>query len=373
MTAAWLLWLSTAVAGVAGVAVAAWRLRQLAALADPPARRGPMPRVSIIVPARNEAHNLPRLLASLRALEPAPHELIVVDDHSTDGTGDLARAAGAIVLDAPPLPPGWLGKSWACHTGAAAATGELLLFTDADTAHGPRSLRDAVARLEADGADLVSAVPTHRVEAFWERLQGVYQLLLLVACRAGAPAARGMRRFSIGQYLLFRAGTYWRLGGHEPVRARVAEDLALAERVVASGGRFGLVATPGTVEVRMYPEGVGAFLRGWRRSFRDGLRSVGAGGGVEMTAVIGWLLGVPLSLAAAVVSSATPWIAGWGAAYVATAAVIAVAQRRVGRLPAAGALAFPLAVVAFVAVSAAAAIDHLRGAPVRWRGRTVQL
>ena len=373
MIAAWLLWGTTAVVGVTGVLVAAWRLRQLAALAAPPARTGPMPKVSIIVPARDEAHNLPRLLASLRALDPAPHEIIVVDDHSTDGTGDLARAAGAIVVEPPPLPPGWLGKAWACHAGALTATGELLLFTDADTAHGPRSLRDAVARLEADGADLVSAVPTHRAEVFWERLQGVYQLLLLVACRAGARATRGMRRFSIGQYLLFRARSYWRLGGHEPVRARVAEDLALAERVVASGGRFGLVATPGTVEVRMYPEGVGAFLRGWRRSFRDGLRSVGAGGGAEMVAVMGWLAGVPVSLATAAAMGATPWIVGWGAAYLATAAAIAVAQRRVGRLPAAGALAFPLMVLAFTAVSAAAAFDHLRGAPVRWRGRTVQL
>ncbi len=373
MSAVWLLWLSTGLVGTAGVVVAVWRLRQLAALAAPPARSGPLPRLSIIVPARNEAHNLPRLLASLRALDPPPHELIVVDDHSTDGTGDLARAAGARVIDAPPLPAGWLGKPWACHAGASAATGEVLLFTDADTAHGPRSLRDAVARLEADRADLVSAVPTHRAEVFWERLQGVFQLLLLVACRAGETAARGTRRFSIGQYLLFRAEPYWRLGGHEPVRACVAEDLALAERVVANGGRFGLLATPGTVEVRMYPEGVLAFLRGWRRSFRDGLRSVGAVGGVEMTAVIGWLLGVPLSLAAAVVTAATPWIAGWGAAYLATAAAIAVAQRRVGRLPAAGALAFPIAVLAFIAVSAAAALDHLRGAPVRWRGRTVQL
>ena len=79
--------------------------------------------VSLIVPARNEAHNLPALLASLDALEPAPGEIIVVDDHSTDGTGDVARAAGARVFTPPELPPGWLGKPWACHHGVQAARG----------------------------------------------------------------------------------------------------------------------------------------------------------------------------------------------------------------------------------------------------------
>src|SRR5688572_14332863 len=169
----------------------AWSLRLRRAFAPGPAAAPAAPssgdrtRVSIVVPARNEAHNLPALLASLRALAPAAHEIILVDDHSTDGTGDLARAAGATVVTPPPLPPGWLGKLWACHAGAQAATGDLLLFSDADTVHAPWSLARAVARLEATGADLLSVIPTHAVVALWEKLQGVFQLLLLVACRAG--------------------------------------------------------------------------------------------------------------------------------------------------------------------------------------------
>lgn len=369
----WALWLATAVAGSAALAAAWRRLRALgrAGRSDPPP--AVWPRVSLVVPARDEAHNLPRLLASVARLEPAPAEVIVVDDHSRDGTGDLARAAGATVVVPPPLPAGWLGKSWACAAGAAAATGDLLLFTDADTVHGPASLGRAVARLEAERADLVSVVPTHRAEVWWERLQGAFHLLLLLACRAGAPATRGKRRFSIGQYLLFRRDAYRRAGGHEAVRDVIAEDLALAERVVDGGGRFALVAAPGTLEVRMYPEGLAAFLRGWRRSFRDGMRAAGAGGGLELVAAIGWLLGVPLSLAAALALDAGPASAAWAAAYVATALVLVRAQRVVGELPWWGPLAFPAAALAFVGVSAAAAIDHVRNAPVRWRGRTVAL
>lgn len=354
-----------------GVAVWRWRLAQVAALT----RAGDGPpvtaRVSIIVPARDEAHNLPRLLASIAALGHRPHELIVVDDHSRDGTGDLARAAGATVVTPPPLPAGWLGKSWACAAGAAVATGDYLLFTDADTEHGPASLDLALAR--AADAELVSIIPTHRIEATWERFQGPFQLMLLVAGRAGATAARGARRYSIGQYLLFERGAYERLGGHAAVAGQIAEDLHLAAGIVDGGGRFALVHAPGALGVRMYPEGPRAFARGWRRSFRAGMAAAGGGGALEMIAVIAWLFGVPLALAVCAAIGSGLGVAVAGAAYLATAAMLARDQRAVAAAPWWSALAFPLPAAAFIGVSAVAALDHLRGAPVRWRGRTVAL
>ncbi len=373
MTAAIALWLATIVVGAIGVGVWTWRLGQLARLAPPRAPSERWPRVSIIVPARDEAHNLPRLLASLAALDPAPAEIIVVDDHSTDRTGALARAAGATVIVPPPLPPGWLGKAWACHHGALVATGGLLLFTDADTEHGQASLGQAVALLDAADAAMCSVVPEHRVVAGWEALQGPFHLLLLCACRAGADVARGARRFSIGQYLLFRREAYDQSGGHAEVRGRIAEDLHLAERLTARGERFALLRAPGALQVRMYPEGVAGFARGWRRSFRAGLDAAGAGGGLEVVAMIGWLLGVPLSLIAALAVGHGAAIAGFTAAYVATAFELGRRQRLVGRLRWWSALAFPLPVVAFVAISAGAGLDRLRAAPVRWRGRSVRL
>lgn len=364
---------------------AGWRrARQLAACraapdAAPPAEET----LSIIVPARNEAHNLPALLASLAHLTPPPHQVIVVDDGSSDGTGELARAAGVTVISPPPLPPGWIGKSWACHAGAAHATGQWLLFTDADTVHAPWSTRAALAAASARGAALLSVVPTHAVVRAWEALQGAFFALLLLACNAGAPrAARhpGERRFSIGQYLLFRADAYRALGGHERVRDRLAEDLALAEAVVAEGGRFELAYAPGLLGVRMYPEGVRAFVRGWRRSFREGMRAAGGGGAFELVAVIGWLGGVPL-LAGAVLASLAGLLpplpsaiaAAVAGAYLLTAAVLAHASRELGAFPRWTALLYPLPVAAFVLVSALAALDALRGAPVAWRGRQIQL
>ena len=87
----------------------------------------------MIIPARNEAHNLPRLLESLASQSVQPREVIVVDDGSTDDTAEIARRHGAEVLVSKPLPEGWRGKPWACHQGAEAASGDLLCFVDADT------------------------------------------------------------------------------------------------------------------------------------------------------------------------------------------------------------------------------------------------
>jgi 4,4'-diaponeurosporenoate glycosyltransferase len=353
------------------------RVREQGAGAAPAPGAGSALPVSIIVPARNEAHNLPGLLASLRALDPAPLEIIVVDDHSTDGTGDIAAAAGAHVISPPPLPAGWNGKPWACRAGAGVAQGEYLLFTDADTAHAPDSLGRAMARLEACGAALLSVVPTHVVRAVWERLQGVFQLLLLVATGAGAaeraPAAGARqheRRFVIGQYLLFRRDAYQRIGGHEPVKQRIAEDLAFARLIRGAGLGLALVFAPGMLRVRMYPEGLGAFVRGWRRNFREGLTAAGAGGALEMIAVIGWLLGVPLAALVAAGQGQAALLALWAAVYLVTVVEIGRRQRDLGAFPWWSALVYPVFAGMFVLVSALAVLDRLRGTPVIWRGRT---
>lgn len=367
-----------------GAALWTWRLGTLfrgRARAEDIARGSVLP-VSIIVPARNEAHNLPSLLASLKALDPAPLEIVVVDDHSTDGTGDIARAAGVCVVSPPPLPAGWNGKPWACRTGAAEARGEYLLFTDADTVHAPGSLGQAMAALRARDASLISAVPTHIVRAAWETLQGVFQLLLLVATRAGAPAARDgaggagpaagrthERRFSIGQYLLFRRDAYERIGGHEPVKQRIAEDLAFARLISDAGLGLGLVFSPGLLGVRMYPEGLGAFVRGWRRNFREGLTAAGAGGVIEIVAIIGWLLGVPMAALWAAAAGLMPLALGWAVVYLATAVEIARRQRSLGAFPLWSGLFYPVFVGMFVLVTALALIDRWRGTTVIWRGR----
>ncbi len=371
------VWIVCAAIAVLGLVVWTWRLRPVARLAAAErADASAIPadgstRVSIIIPARDEAHNLPALLASIARLRPPPLEVIVVDDHSSDGTGEIARAAGARVVTPPPLPDGWMGKPWACRAGAAVATGDHLLFTDADTTHAPSSLAIALAAARRTGAGLVTAVPEHRAVTWWEHLQAPYHLLLLIATAAGRRTAGATpRQFSIGQYLLFRRDVYQAIGGHDGARRRVAEDLALAELVAATGAPVAVVVG-GVVHVRMYPEGLGGFVRGWRRSFRDGQRAVGVGAALELTAVFGWLLGAPLGLLVAVILGGPALIAGTALVLAATAIEVGRRQHLVGRFPPWAALAYPFAALAFAVVSALAVIDRVRGAPVRWKSRTV--
>lgn len=133
-----------------------WLHLRLALL--PEACDGAAQRVSVLIPARNEAATLPRLLAALGRQSLPAAEVLVIDDHSRDGTGAIAMAAAAAaglplrLIQAPPLPPGWCGKTWALHHGVATSSGDLLVFLDADTEPEPSLLASLVAQRQRLGA-----------------------------------------------------------------------------------------------------------------------------------------------------------------------------------------------------------------------------
>lgn len=224
----------------------------------PPAPR--WPRVSILVPARNEAESIEPCVRSLLAQEYPDFEVIVLDDHSTDETGViLARLAERFsrlrVLTGKPLPPGWFGKHWACHQLAQAASGELLLFTDADTRHEPFMLRDSVSALMAENADLVTAFPHEEVVTWGERLVvpfigfGIFTFLpirLIQRLRWTTLAV------TIGQFMLFRRAAYEAVGGYEAVRGEVLDDVRLGQRIIRAGFEWRLMDGTRQVSCRMY-------------------------------------------------------------------------------------------------------------------------
>ncbi len=234
--------------------------------------------ISAIIPARNEEAAIARAVESVAA-QPEVAEVIVVDDQSSDGTaailGDLAaRMPKLKVLDAGDLPRGWIGKNHAASIGAAAASGDWLLFTDADTYHYPGSARRALGDAVDHDAVLVSYSPEQEMETFWERA-----LIPFVYCRLAA-------RFSFarvndptcpdaaanGQFLLIRRDIYESLGGHAAVAAQILEDVALAEVVKNSGQAIYFSNPVGVVRTRMY-RSFSEMWEGWTRNlyllFRD--------------------------------------------------------------------------------------------------------
>ena len=186
------------------------------------------PLVSIIIPARNESRNIERCARSVLGAAYPHFEVVVVDDHSTDGTAEIARAIAREdsrlrVIEAPALPQGWFGKQWACATGARDARGELLIFTDADTRHSPDLLPRAVNGLRARDADLLSVAGKQEMHSFWERIIQPQMFALLLIRYGGSEHVSRTRRpvdaIANGQFILVRRDSYDAIGG-QCVRSR---------------------------------------------------------------------------------------------------------------------------------------------------------
>ncbi len=240
------------------VLIALSNSRALRRLGDYPAPPH-LPRVSVLVPARDEAPNIGRCVRSLLAQEYPSYEVLVLDDGSQDPTGRILARLQALdarlrVLRGRPLPPGWQGKNWACHQLGRAARGELLLFTDADTWHHPRMLVDAVAAMQAEGADLLTALPREQATSWAERLMVPAMtwffafIPLRLARRSSAPALA----ITIGQFMLFRRQAYERVGGYAAVRDKLADDSAFGRRVRAEGLGWCLLDGGARVSCHMY-------------------------------------------------------------------------------------------------------------------------
>ncbi len=228
-------------------------------------------RVSVIVPARNEEGNIARCVRSIAA-QPEVREIIVVNDESDDGTDEVLRELQQQIpllriLRVEQLPTGWLGKPHAAFVGSQAATGEWLLFTDADTEHYPGSLRHLLKRAEESGADLLSVSPGQRMLRWWEK--AVMPLIFVELARLypfdkvndpNAPDAAAN-----GQYILIRRSAYEAVGGHAASPQAVLEDVDLARRVKAAGKRLLFLPGGGWVETRMYAS-FGGMWRGWTKN-----------------------------------------------------------------------------------------------------------
>jgi chlorobactene glucosyltransferase len=227
--------------------------------------------VSIIVPARNEEANIERLVRSLAA-QRGVREILIVDDQSEDRTREILEAVKAEipllrVLPIASLPEGWLGKTYAASVGAQEAAGDWLLFTDADTEHLPGSLAALLELAEREGADLLSLSPGQMTPTWWEKaviplvyvnLARLYKFEEVSDPGSAVAAANG-------QYLLIRRQVYERVGGHQAIRNEILEDVALAKRAKAAGGRLLFLPGAAWVQTRMYRT-FGEMWRGWTKN-----------------------------------------------------------------------------------------------------------
>jgi chlorobactene glucosyltransferase len=340
------------------------------------------PLVSVIVPARNEAHNIARCMSSILSTTYPNLELIVVDDSSTDETAAIARAAAAgdpraRVITSPPLPDGWFGKQWACATGAKVARGSVLQFTDADTVHSADLVTRSTNAMRGARAQLFSVAGRQELGGFWEKVIQP-QIFTILSMRYGgtesvSEATSVSNKIANGQCIFVTHDSYDAIGGHGAVRSSVAEDLMLAQRFFAARKRVVLMLGVNQLSTRMYAS-LGEIIRGWRKNvFAGGLDSVPFGK-VGRTFFPLVLLLPPLMqllpvlvLILGPIGHATPGMLLWATiASFATLTWWLVVYVTIGENPL-YALLYPLGALVLLYIFVTAVI---RGRRVTWKGRT---
>ena len=267
-------------------------------------------RLSILVPARNEERCIAPCVSSLLAQDYPDFELLVLDDSSTDRTAEIVRGLLAghprhRLLTGTPLPAGWTGKNWACHQLSQAATGDWLLFTDADTIHAPGATSAAIFQAVKTRADLLSAWPRlvtvtlgekmiipvlHIIALSWFPI-ALLQFLQDHPALAARIPSRVLRSWggANGQFVLFRRAAYQRIGGHEAIRDHIVEDVALGREVarrISEGMRLINCDASRLIDCRMYHsfrETWEGFTKNARSAFEDNLATWYIVGALQFT------------------------------------------------------------------------------------------
>ena len=332
----------------------------------PPARIVPE-RISVLVPARDEAARIGPCLQAILASTHVPDlEVVVLDDGSLDGTGDVARTIAdcddrVLVVDGAAPPRGWLGKPYACEQLAGRATGSTLIFLDADVIVAPDGLARTVLALRDNALDLVSPYPRQQAISPSERLvQPLLQWswLTLLPLRLAETSARPSLAAANGQLLCCDAAAYRRAGGHAAVRDQVLDDVALLRAVKRSGGRGVVVDGTNVATTRMYD--------GWP-GLRDGYaKSLWSAGGnpAASAAQCAALAAVYLLPPAAALGGSLPGFAG----YVAGVAGRVVTGRRTGARVLPDAAAQPVSVAMLIGLTGLSWWRRKRGT-ASWKGR----
>ncbi len=355
---------------------------------ETPPENGP-PMVSLCIPARNEEDNIADCVESALAQDYPHMEVLVLDDRSSDRTGEVMRELDAaypgrlILLEGKPLPEGWLGKSWACQQLAEASSGDILLFVDADTRLRDKTVSRTVRTMGRDVVDMLTAWPQQEMTHFWARrvIPLVYHALLTTLpvrwVRRGPKWLPGPLRRRIspllaaacGQFMAFRREAYEEIGGHAAVRDRIVEDVALARLVKRSGYSMNMYHGSDAVTCRMY-KGHREMWEGFRKNFLAGF-----GGSLVLFAAAGlFSAAVYLAPFLTLLAGAVLPAPGMATLSLLALALIFLQRALLARLygwDLRNALTHPLGVLWFQALGARVITDRLQRVRPRWKGRPV--
>ncbi len=328
--------------------------------------------ISVIIPARNEEENVARLLRSLGEQGMKPHEVILVDDHSQDGTAGIAKKEGCRVFQSLELPEGWTGKPWGCWQGARQAGGELFLFLDADTFLDKEGLEKLVSTY-LRGGGLLTVQPYHRMEKPYERLSAVFNILIFAGMNSFTPWGRWQKPMgAFGPCNLCSREDYFAAGGHEKVKGEVLESLGLAKEFQKKSFPVRCYGGKGTISFRMYPGGLRSLIDGFSKGFGTGAQAMSLG---VLFMAVGWItggVGIVRHILHSLILGDWAWLFQAGVLYSLYAVQFHWMLRRIGNFGLLTAMLFPLSLLFFVAVFALSFIRIFLRGKVTWKGREVK-
>lgn len=238
------------------------------------------PFVSVVVPARNEARNIETCVHSILSNDYPAFEIVVVDDQSSDGTGEIARRMATDdsrvrVVETGAPPEGWFGKQWACQTGANESKSEIILFADADTRHRHDLITRSINAMQRRNADLFTLMGSQELGSFWEKMIQPQVFSILLTRYGGSESITKSKlvtnKIANGQCLFVRRAAYDELGGHSLVRSHVADDLMMAQRFFKSGRLVVVQQGVDQLSTRMYTS-LRELIAGWGKNVFAGGR-----------------------------------------------------------------------------------------------------
>lgn len=328
-------------------------------------------KISVIIPARNEEHNLQNILSDLQNQDLQAFEIICVDDLSEDRTAAVISSFGVQSVSIISKPAGWVGKSWACQAGADRASGELLLFLDADVRLKTSALGRLSRSYEANRG-VISVQPFHQVNKIYEQLSFFFSLVLLAANGIGFPVLR--RNIGLfGPVILVSRQDYSQIEGHYPARNSIVDDLAMGEAFKRKGVRLSLFMGAPYISFRMYPQGPRELCQGWIKNFASGAKRTPFYLILLIILWFGACTEVVISFIRTITQDSLYLIAAGTCLYLAWAIFLWMISIRVGSFGFGTALLYPLFLVFFVIILFISLFKKVFGRTVTWKGRKIQM
>lgn len=335
------------------------------------------PMVSVCVPARNEERGIRACLESLLKQDYPQFEVIVVNDHSTDRTGEIIKGmkdSRLIALDGVNLPEGWLGKPFALYQAFQKAKGDILLFTDADPVFEPHALRTAVFAMQERELDALTLMPKAEFGSFWERAVQpvIFGFIASLTRFKNVNDPNHKSAMGFGAFLMFKRSAYETIGGHEGGKADVLEDVLIAKRLKVAGFKLLVADAKRLFSIRMY-YGFREIWTGWRKNMFLAMRRSVPRALYYVFMVLAFVLTPYLVLGWNVVTGAGMLWMGlslFGVIMVSAATITVCDELGLHRI---NACLFPIGAVVMAAIMINSMIQILVFSRAEWRGRVYSM